>query len=221
VGGGSNKLINSFQLFKNYNINSIEYENFTEQELIEKIREGDEKAEKYLYTRYCHVVKRIVSSFFIIGGDNDDLFQEAMIGLVNAVNKYNCNINNNFRYFAELCIRRQIISAVRKSRGYEKNLLNNSISLYDYTDSEHKDNFLYKRIGEDSLNPENVIIIKEEISFYNEVKTKVLSNFEKAVLAEYEDEKTYEEISIALKKDLKSIDNALQRIKKKINKIME
>lgn len=214
-------MINSFQLFENYNVYSIEYENFTEQELIVKIRDGDEKAEKYLYTRYCHIVRRIVSSFFIIGGDKDDLFQEAMIGLVNAVNKYNCDINNNFRYFAELCIRRQIITAIRKSKGYERNLLNNSISLYEYVNSEHKDNLLYKYIEGDCLNPENVIIIKEEISSYNDIKSKVLSNFEKTVLTEYENGKTYEEISIALKKDLKSIDNALQRIKKKINKNIE
>lgn len=220
MGGGSNKLINS-SLFKNYSFNSEEYEKLTEQELVEKIKKGDEIAEKYLYTRYSNIVKRIVSAFFIIGGDKDDLFQEAMIGLVHAVNKYNCNINDNFRYFAELCIRRQIITAIRNSKGYEKNLLNNCISLYEYSNLEQENNLLDKYIIKDCLNPENVIMIKEEINNYYYIKAKFLSNFERAVLTEYENGKTYQEISIALKKDIKSVENALQRVRKKINKNRE
>lgn len=211
-------MINSFQLFKNYSFINKDYENFTEQELIENIRKGDEIAEKYLYIRYSYIVKRIVSSFFIIGGDKEDLFQEAMIGLVHAVKKFDCDINDNFRYFAELCIRRQIITVIRKSKGYEKNVLNNCISIYEYSDLEQEENLLDKYIYKDCLNPENVMIIKEEMNYYYDIKSKILSQFEIAVLSEYENGKTYDEIAISLKKDIKSIDNALQRARKKINK---
>jgi len=214
-------LNNSALLFNKLNFNCEEYENLTEQELVEKTKNGDELAEKYLYTRYYNIVKRIVSSFFIIGGDKDDLFQEAMIGLVHAVNKYNCNINNNFRYFAELCIRRHIITAIRNTRGYEKNLLNNSISLYEYSNYEQENNLLDKYVYKDCLNPENVIMIKEELSNYYYLKDKILSDFEREVLTEYEKGKTYKEISRALEKDIKSIENALQRVRKKINKNRE
>jgi len=214
-------LTNSALLFKKFNFNNEKYENLTEQELVEKTKNGDEIAEKYLYTKYYNIVKRIVSSFFIIGGDKDDLFQEAMIGLVHAVNKYNCNINNNFRYFAELCIRRQIITAIRNSKGYEKNLLNNCISLYEYSNYEQENNLLDKYVYKDCLNPENVMMIKEELNNYYSMKAKILSNFEREVLTEYENGKTYQEISIALEKDIKSVENALQRVRKKINKNKE
>lgn len=202
-----------------YNLEIIDedYENLTDNELIEKIRNGEEQAEKYFYTRYIHLVKKMVSSFFLLGGEKDDLFQEAMIGLLKAVKNYNSDINSNFKYFAELCIKRQIISAIRKSKGYEKNLLNKSISIYQLTDMDHEECILDKIEGLDSLNPESVIICKEERNDYYQVTAKILSHFEKMVLMEYGRGKTYQEISVALKKDIKSIDNALQRIKKKIN----
>lgn len=208
---------NSFNLFNSYCINSSEYSDFSEKELIELIKMGDFKAEKYLYARYLHIIKTIVGTFFILGGDKDDLFQEAMIGFLNAVNKYNPNLNKNFRSFAELCIRRQIISAIRKSKGYEKNLLNKSISIYECGNDEFDNNLLDKLEDFSCPDPENVFIVKEEMNTYYEIRSKILSRFESAVLTEYENEKTYEEISFTLDRDLKAIDNAMQRIKKKIN----
>jgi len=215
-------LINSCSIFNDRNYNFEQFESFTEQELVENIRKGDELSENYLYVRYSFVIKKIVSSFFILGGDKDDLFQEAMIGLINAVDKYNCNINNNFRFFAELCIHRQIISAIRKSARNGKDILNNSISIYECINDDNEDNLLNRIEGlGSSSNPENDIISKEELDNYYDIKSKVLSQFEKAVLSEYEKGITYEEISIVLKKDIKSIDNALQRIKRKINRNKE
>lgn len=204
-------------LFNNSSINYKEYENFTDNELICKIRNGEVEAEKYFYTRYFYVVKRVVSSFFILGGEKDDLFQEAMIGLLKAVKNFNSNMNSNFKYYAELCMRRQIISAIRKSRGYEKNVLNNSVSIYQYTDTEYGDCIMDKLLAADSTNPEIVIIKKQEIHDYYAATSKILSSFEREVFLEYAKGKSYEEISFELKKDIKSIDNALQRIKKKVN----
>lgn len=214
---GVQNLINSLGLFKNCSLNYKEYDDFTEQELIESIRLGDEKAAKHLISRYSYIVWKIVSSFFIIGGDKDDLFQEAMIGLMNAMDKYNCDINDNFRCFAEICIRRQVITAIRKSKGYKNNLLNNSISMHDYTRLEHDVSALNTLVCAECLNPENVIITKEEINDYYKNIFEILSEFEKAVLTEFENGKSYEEISITLKKNIKSIDNAMQRIRKKVN----
>ncbi len=212
---------NSFDLFRKYAVCSNEYKNFTDKELVNLIKNGDLKAEKYLYARYSFVIKKVVSAFFILGGDKDDLFQEAMIGFINAVKSFNFDTTNNFRSYAELCIRRQIISAIRKSRGYEKNLLNSSISIYECFSDNSEDNLIEKLEDLSCPNPENVIIKKEQMNNLREIQSKILSKFEQDVLAEYQSGKTYEEISIALDKDVKAIDNALQRIKLKINKIKD
>lgn len=204
-------------LFNISDLNHEYYDSLSDCELLCKIRNGEKEAERYFYTRYIYLVKKIVSSFFILGADSDDLFQEAMIGLFKAVKNYNPNVNNNFKYFSELCIKRQIISAIRKSKGYEKNLLNNSVSIYQYTDSEYGDNMIDKLLSIDSLNPESVVIKKQDIEDCYQATSKILSRFERNVLLEYGKGKTYEEISLALNRDVKSIDNALQRIKKKIN----
>jgi len=209
---------NSFDFFRNYDLCSNEYKKFTDKELIDFIKFGDTYAEKHLYFRYLFVVKTVVSTFFVLGGDKDDLFQEAMIGFVNAVNSFNVSKNENFKNFAMLCIRRQIISAIRKSKGYEKNLLNSSISLYEFVSDEFGDNLIEKIEDFSCPNPENVFIIKEQMNDFFEIQSKILSKFERDVLEEYKNGRTYEEISIALDKDVKSIDNALQRVKSKISK---
>jgi RNA polymerase sporulation-specific sigma factor len=204
-------------LFKDSYDNYKEYENLSDQDLIEKIRNGDDLAEKYFYMKYIFVIKKMVSSFFILGGEIDDLFQEAMIGLIKAVNSFNCEINGNFKYFASLCIRRQIITAIRNSKGYDKNLLNNCISLHEITDYESEMTILDKIAAIDE-DPEIVFITKEENKENSYMISSMLSNFERSVLSEYGKGKSYEEISITLNRDVKSIDNALQRIKRKVCK---
>ncbi len=206
-------MIGSISIYNSLNYKQ-EYDTFSDEELIEKIKDGNEHAERCLYKRYTFIIKRIASSFFIIGGSLDDLFQEAMIGLIKAVNGFNNNLGNSFRSYAEVCIRRQVISAIRKTKPYE--LLNISTSLYD-SGSESKEITLLDEYADlDSLNPENVFICKEEKDQYYSKASEFLSNFEKAVLTEYGKGKSYEEISHELNKSVKSIDNALQRVKKKI-----
>ncbi|MDD2496149.1 MAG: sigma-70 family RNA polymerase sigma factor, partial [Tissierellia bacterium] len=154
-------MISSVMLFKNSCDGYKEYENLSDQDLIDKIRGGDKLAEKYFYMRYIFVVKKMVSSFFILGGELDDLFQEAMIGLIKAVNNFNSEINNNFKHFASICIRRQIITAIRNSKGYDKNILNRCISLNEITDYE-AEMTIFDKIATIDNNPENVILAKEE-----------------------------------------------------------
>lgn len=195
--------------------NTKDYDDLTDRELIEKVRKYDDKAEKYLYVRYTFIVKRIVSSFFLIGGDKDDLYQEAMIGFMSAVKNYDLNGDNSFRFFAELCIRRQIISAIRKVKGKDIRC----ISLYENLESEEC--IVDTLVSSESMDPESIFIIKEQINEYYEAASVILSTFERNVLVEYGKGKSYEEISLVFSKDVKSIDNAIQRIKKKIRKNKE
>ena len=207
-------MITSINIYYNYNYYKQEYDDFSDEELIRKIKDGNENAERCLYKRYSYIIKRIASSFFIIGGSIDDLFQEAMIGLIKAVNHYDEDYENTFRTYAEVCIRRQIITAIRKTKPYE--ILNRNMSYCDFSNDNVECVLSEKYVDSYRLNPENVLISKEEKSQYYNETSKFLSKFEKAVLAEYGKGKSYEEISLVLHKNIKSIDNALQRVKKKI-----
>lgn len=205
-------MITSINIYNNLNYYKQEYDTFSDEELISKIKDGNENAERCLYKRYSFIIKRIASSFFIIGGSIDDLFQEAMIGLIKAVNRYDEGYGNSFRTYAEVCIRRQIITAIRKTKPYE--ILNRNTSYFSNDDIECA--LLEEYSDLDKLNPENVLICEEEKNQYYNEASKFLSKFERAVLTEYGKGKSYEEISLALHKNVKSIDNALQRVKKKI-----
>ncbi|MEL7649787.1 MAG: sigma-70 family RNA polymerase sigma factor [Sedimentibacter sp.] len=206
--------MNPVVLFNSLLCCSEDYEAFSDEELVDMSRFGDEYASENLCKRYTHVVKRITSSFFLIGGSKDDLFQEAMIGLVKAVKTYNRNLGTKFRSFAELCIRRQVITAIRKTE------LNKTaykiIPLHDCADYENDSNVLDDNFDTNRLNPEFVYINGEELNQYMYMASKVLSSFEWKVLAEYRSGKSYAEISASLNKSIKSIDNAVQRIRKKI-----
>ena len=207
-------MISSVSILTNLNYYEKEYDLFSDEELIFKIKNGNEHAERCLYKRYTFVIKKITSSFFLIGGSIDDLFQEAMIGLIKAVNGYYKDHGNSFRSYAEVCIRRQIITAIRKTQTYE--MLNRNISSYNVFDETEEFTVMEEYADLDSMNPENVLICKEEKNHYYNKASELLSDFEKKVLVEYGKGKSYEEISISLNKNVKSIDNAIQRVKRKI-----
>ena len=207
-------MISSISIYNNLNYYKEEYDIFSDEELIGKIKDGNEQAERCLYKRYSYIIKRITSSFFIIGGSLDDLFQEAMIGLIKAVNGFDENYGSSFRSYAEVCMRRQIITAIRKTNSLE--LYNKCISFYDFTNENEEITLLEEYADLKNMNPENLLIYKEERNYYYKKTSELLSIFERAVLAEYGKGKTYEEISLVLNKNIKSIDNALQRVKKKI-----
>lgn len=207
-------MISSISIYNSLNYYKEEYNIYSDEELICKIKNGNEQAERCLYKRYSFIIKRIASSFFIIGGSIDDLFQEAMIGLIKAVNGYDVNYGSSFRTYAEVCMRRQVITAIRKTTAFES--YNKCISFYDFANENEEITLLDEYADLDSMNPENVLICKEERNNYYKKASEFLSKFEKDVLTEYGKGKTYEEISITLNKSIKSIDNALQRVKKKI-----
>ncbi|WP_312814577.1 sigma-70 family RNA polymerase sigma factor [Sedimentibacter sp.] len=207
-------MISSISIFSNLDYKK-RYDTLSDEELIREIKDGNDHAERCLYKRYTYIIKRITSSFFLVGGGVDDLFQEAMIGLMKAIEGYNEELGNGFRGFAEVCIRRQVITAIRKTKSYE--VLSNIQSVCDYSNIDYEINIGGCYSDLERLNPENVIICKEEIKQYYSVMSEELSEFEKIVLTEYGKGKSYVEISAALNKSIKSVDNALQRAKKKIS----
>ena len=144
-------MIGSISIYNSLNFYKQEYDTFSDEELIKKIRDGNEHAERCLYKRYIYIIKRISSSFFIIGGSIDDLLQEAMIGLIKAVNSFDEDHETSFRTYGEVCIRRQIISAIRKTKPYE--VLNMSTCLYDPANESQEMSILDEYADLDSLNP--------------------------------------------------------------------
>lgn len=211
---------NSIKLFNGSQKGKNKYDDLTDEQIIEIIRNERSKdksaAERYLYAKYSYVVRNIVSSFYINDGGKDDLFQEAMIGFIRAVNGYDLNRNISFKYFAQLCVKRQIISVIRKANTY--NSLNSSISLSEHFGDDENMSTFYDCLYSEDENPEQLFISKEQQKEYFEFAKEILSGFEINVLKEYGKGTSYEEIAITLNKDIKSVDNALQRIKKKITK---
>lgn len=212
-------MTSSRNIYSSLNFYKQEYDTFSDEELIKKIKDGNEHAQNCLYKRYVYVIKRISSSFFIIGGSIDDLLQESMIGLIKAINSFSEDHGTSFRTYAEICIKRQIISAIRKTKPCEAFSMNSY--QYDPSDESQFMSALNEYADLDSLNPENLYICKEEKMQYYAKATEILSSYERAVLTEYGKGKSYEEMSHTLNKSIKSIDNALQRIKKKILKNKE
>lgn len=202
------------KVFGNYEI----YENLSDEELVEKIQCGNSEAEEYIYSRYSQIMKRIVAKFYIVGADKDDLLQEAMLGLYNAVSEFNPNKQCMFKSYACICIKRQIISFIRTSKRQKNNPLYNYLS-FNKIMYEDNDVYLIEKITNNSCeDPENIIMIKEYEKNISTMIDKHLSDFEKQVLMYYKEGLSYVEISNKLNKDMKSVDNALQRIKKKLRK---
>ena len=187
-----------------------EYDLYTDRELIKKLNNGNDQAEKCMLKRYFYLIRRIINTFYTMGCGKDDLLQESMIGLVRAMKSYDDKFDVSFKSYAEICIRRQILTALRKSKYYEKVYKISPVNYFDNGDC------LFEQLSDDSFNPEDIIIFKEEKNSFMESASLYLSEYEKSVLQEYSNGKTYKEIADALETDLKSVDNALQRVKKKI-----
>lgn len=203
-----------------------DYSEFSDDELIVMLRDGEEEITEYIVNKYRDLVKIKARSMFILGGDREDLIQEGMIGLFKAVRDYDLGRDASFSTFADLCISRQMYTAVQASSRQKHSPLNTYISLYSATsdDVEKKsdeDNLLEALNLLESLSPEDVLIDKENIDSLERKIDEVLSSFEKEVLELRLTGLNYVEIAKILGKDEKSTDNAIQRIKTKIRKIIK
>ena len=195
------------------------YENYTDEEILNIIKNGDSQAIDYLITKYKNLVKIRARAYFIIGADTEDIIQEGMIGLYKAIRDYK-KTDASFQTFAKICIDRQVMTAI-KSANRKKHLpLNSYLSLNMLTYEEDSDKTYIDKLEESKiLNPEEIVIDKENVKTLQEQINKNLSGLEKQVLKLYLKGKSYATIAQKLEKDEKSIDNAIQRIRKKIEKL--
>jgi RNA polymerase sporulation-specific sigma factor len=195
----------------------------SEEELIQRAKNQDYEAIDFLMHQYKSVVRRRARTLFMIGGDQDDLMQEGMIGLFKAIQDYEPTKDASFATFAELCISRQLYSAIKSSNRQKNIPLNTYISIYSpaFTkeNGEQERKFPVNPTLEPvGMSPEEILIEKENVENLREKIYQCLSKLEKKVFALYMDGMTYQEIAKKLDKSPKSIDNALQRIKNKVNK---
>ncbi|MCR4689896.1 MAG: RNA polymerase sporulation sigma factor SigH [Lachnospiraceae bacterium] len=193
-------------------------ENYTDEQLLSDIRDGDKEAESALLTRYKEMVRIKARSMFIIGGETDDLIQEGMIGLLKAIRDYDFGRDAQFKTFAELCISRQMYTAVQTANRKKHGPLNTyvSFSKNEGTGEDSQQDLLSVLEASDSLDPEKLMIDRENVARIYEVIQEQLSPMEKQVLDLKLTGMNYTQIAKVLGRDAKSTDNALSRIKNKL-----
>ena len=193
-----------------------------DEELVALVRKGDKTAQEFIMDKYKTLVKSRARAYFLIGADREDIIQEGMIGLYKAVRDYQDGKNASFKSFAELCINRQMITAI-KTAGRQKHMpLNSSLSLNKPVFDEHEEQTYMDLLESvEVTSPEILFIGQEDKNFIENHIATALSGFENKVLGLYLQGKTYAEIAYVFNKTEKSIDNALQRVKKKIEKFVE
>lgn len=193
-----------------------------DEEIVELAKDGDISAQEYLINKYKNFVRAKARSYFLIGADREDIIQEGMIGLYKAIRDFRCDKLSSFRAFAELCITRQIITAIKTATRQKHIPLNSYISLNKPIYDEDSDRTLLDVIsGSKITDPEELIISREEFDDIEEKMGEILSSLEWKVLMFYLEGKSYQEIAIDLKRHVKSIDNALQRVKRKLERYLE
>lgn len=192
------------------------YSNLTDEQIISQIKEGDEQALSFLLEKYKDLVNSKVGKYFIIGAEREDIIQEGMIGLYKAIKGFDSCKQNTFKTFANICVERQLITAIKSSNRQKHMPLNSylSLNLSAYNDDDSSE--LIETFEVDTIEDPLDTIMKKE--YYNEIQDvmhKALSKFEENVLERYMQGESYEMIAKKLDAPVKSIDNAIQRIRKK------
>lgn len=187
-------------------------------ELIGQIRQGDEEATRLLIERYRNLVRVKAKSYFLVGADREDLVQEGMIGLYKAIRDYRDDRQASFRAFAELCVTRQMITAIKTATRQKHIPLNSAVSLSRpvFVEDEDDRTLVDTLAGTDITDPVEVVIGLEEMTSLTDSVRDTLSTLEQQVLRLYIDGKSYQEIALDLRRHVKSVDNALQRVKRKV-----
>lgn len=204
-----------FRLY--YNNESFNHSFIKEEDVVKLARDDDPFALEYLLYKYKNFIKYKTKGYFIMGAEREDLIQEGMIGLYNAIKSYDTNRAISFRSFADLCITRQIITAIKTATRQKHIPLNSYISLNKPIYDEENDRTLQDIIiGDENLDPMNIYLDSEKLKDVEEKINEKLSELELRVFIPYVHGKSYKEIAKETKKTEKSIDNALQRIRKKL-----
>ena len=192
------------------------YEAFSDEELIEKLRQGEDDITDYILEKYKPLVRKKTNAMYLIGGETEDLIQEGMIGLFKAIRDYKPDKDASFYHFAELCINRQLYSALEASNRKKHQPLNSYISL---SEQEHPDAVAAELLVDKESGPEQTVIEQEVWEEYKKRLAQKLSRMESQVLQYYLDGNHYIQIAEMMGKSPKSIDNALQRIRQKIRQM--
>ncbi len=193
-----------------------------DEEIVEIARQGDAEALEYLIGKYKNFVRAKARSYFLVGADREDIIQEGMIGLYKAIRDFRSDKLSSFRAFAELCITRQIITAIKTATRQKHIPLNSYVSLNKPIYDEDSDRTLLDIIsGSRVTDPEELFISREEFGDIEQKMGEILSELEWRVLIAYLDGKSYQEIADELNRHVKSIDNALQRVKRKLERYIE
>ena len=203
---------------KEYYSFKSEYEDVPDEELIKLVHSGDKNALDFLIGKYNDIVSMKANKFFIIGAEKEDMVQEGMIGLFKAIKSYNSEMQSSFKSFANICIERQLITAIKTSNRQKHQPLNSYLSLNTaaYENNEDDSVELLETFNSKTIEDPLETIMKREQ--YNEVENAVnknLSDFEKKVLNSYLNGESYNTIATKLETPVKSVDNAIQRIRKK------
>ncbi|MFC4098314.1 MULTISPECIES: RNA polymerase sporulation sigma factor SigH [Paenibacillus] len=201
---------------------TLDYDCRTDEDVVEAVREGDGEALEYLINKYKNFVRAKARSYFLIGADREDIVQEGMIGLYKAIRDFKGDKLASFKAFAELCITRQIITAIKTATRQKHIPLNSYVSLDKPIYDEDSDRTLLDVIcGTRVSDPEELIINQEEFVGLEDKMSEILSDLERKVLMLYLDGRSYQEIAVDLDRHVKSIDNALQRVKRKLERYLE
>ena len=209
---------------KKLNISSKnDYIKIKDEDLIEIIKSGDKLALEYLINRYRELVNIKVSKYYIVGAERDDIVQEGLIGLFKAIKCYKPDQQNSFKSFANMCIERQLITAIKTSNRQKHMPLNSYLSLNMSAYDEENDDTEVMEVFNNAMieDPLDTITKREYYNSIEEAIDKALSDFEKKVLSRYMNGESYNEIAEKLDTQVKSVDNAIQRIRKKASKGIE
>lgn len=201
-----------------------DYSTCTDEELILRLREGEEAIMDYIMNKYKNLVRKHARNMYILGAEEQDLIQEGMIGLFRAIKDYDSGRDASFFTFADLCISRKMYNAIEASKREKHTPLNNYISLYGDNDEDSKDgksSFIDLLSAGEISNPENLLIDRENVERIEKLVEQELSSFEKQVFDLYITGMKYGQIAKVLGKDEKSTDNALQRIRNKLRKAIQ
>lgn len=207
-----------------YNKNMMEkkffdYETLADEQLVELSAEGDKQATEFLLAKYKNLVRARAKDYFLAGADKEDLVQEGMIGLFKAIRDFDVTKQASFRGFAEVCVKRRILTAVKMATRQKHIPLNSYVSLNRTVYEDENERSLVEMIAEqESVNPEEMFLRREKAEEMEAEIAEKLSSLERTVLSMYMGGMDYREIAAQLERTPKSVDNALQRIKRKLSK---
>lgn len=201
---------------------NVPFHSLVDEEVLSHVQQGNEIAVEYLIKKYERIVRKKANTYFLIGSDRDDVVQEGLIGLYKAICDYDENKRSSFRSFAELCITRQIITSIKSATRLKHTPLNSYVSFYKPVHDESSERILLDTIYcSESEDPSNLIVNREKYQYIQTQLMKALTRLEWDVLCFYLQGCSYEEIAVKLNRQEKSIDNALQRVKRKVEQLIE